>query len=110
MAGGEGGGGKRDGRGTTGDRYLLSLHPPPKMLHLCEMRSRFRRLPPIVASPRFTHMLTLITTGLSFQAGFRAPAATSAARSMATMDATALKQARTSPLPDCRIVFPVFQR
>ena len=46
---------------------------------------------------RFTHgMLTLITTGLSFQAGFRAPAATSAARSMATMDATALKQARIS--------------
>ena len=49
---------------------------------------------------RFTHMLTLITTGLSFQAGFRAPVATSAARSMATMDATALKQARTSPLPE----------
>tara|TARA_B100000767_G_scaffold133832_1_gene127031 strand:+ start:112 stop:267 length:156 start_codon:yes stop_codon:yes gene_type:complete len=45
-------------------------------------------------------MLTLITTGLSFQAGFRAPVATSAARSMATMDATALKQARTSPLPE----------
>ena len=41
-------------------------------------------------------MLTLITTGLSFQAGFRAPAATSGARSMATMDATALKQARIS--------------
>tara|TARA_B100000795_G_scaffold158885_1_gene119394 strand:+ start:181 stop:315 length:135 start_codon:yes stop_codon:yes gene_type:complete len=40
-------------------------------------------------------MLTLITTGLSFQAGFRAPVSTSAARSMATMDATALKQART---------------
>ena len=50
-------------------------------------------------------MLTLITTGLSFQAGFRAPVSTSAARSMATMDATALKQARTSPLP-VGTVFP----
>ena len=39
-------------------------------------------------------MLTIITSGLSFQAGFHAPA-TSPARAMATMDATALKQART---------------
>ena len=39
-------------------------------------------------------MLTLITSSLSFQAGFHAPA-TSPARAMATMDATALKQART---------------
>ena len=39
-------------------------------------------------------MLTLITSSLSFQAGFRAPVATSPARAMATMDATALKQAR----------------
>ena len=37
-------------------------------------------------------MLTLITSSLSFQAGFRAPVATSPARAMATMDATALKQ------------------
>ena len=39
-------------------------------------------------------MLTIITSSLSFQAGFHAPA-TSPARAMATMDATALKQART---------------
>ena len=39
-------------------------------------------------------MLTIITSSLSFQAGFHAPA-TSPARAMATMDATALKQARS---------------
>ena len=48
-------------------------------------------------------MLTIITRGLSFQAGFHAPA-TSPARAMATMDATALKQARTDR---CRSNSPI---
>ena len=60
-------------------------------LHLASLRREASKHAVHVAQ---VPMLTIITSSLSFQAGFHAPA-TSPARAMATMDATALKQARS---------------